>query len=210
MVIRALWQHLQGRSVTLVSDIVEVMRHTRPDPAPKRRQVRTWVPSKRRKTAVTPTTVSQDQEIRVAAAKAVVELSWTWASTGFGLGHDVPEFMAARRRQAQANALGAAFEEKLLRDVVRVWHQLGTWFQEQGVSMPSTGWPSVFIEDFLHHVAGKSGGATALLTFFKLKWMHKQARAPLCFEDVQPPVASANKGIVRQRPALEPVMVWKL
>ena len=49
-----------------------------------------------------------------------------------------------------------------------------------------------------------------MLTFYKLKWMHKRARAPLCFEDVQPPVASANKGIVRQRPALEPVMVWKL
>ena len=34
----------------------------------------------------------------------VVGFSWTWAPPQNGLGHDVPEFMAARRKAAQAKA----------------------------------------------------------------------------------------------------------
>ena len=85
------------------------------------------------------------------------------------------------------------------------------WFEHEGVDMPSSGWPSVFIEDFLQHTAEKSGGTTGLLTFYKLQWLVKRAKAPLCLEDVQPPVvATPGKVVAQQRPALEPGMVWEL
>ena len=132
-------------------------------------QQRSWLPSKRRKTAASPATVSQDQEARVQAASAVVNLSLSWADAGFGLGYEVPAFMADHRRVAQAKNLGAAFEVKLLHGVVKFWQQLLEWFEHQGVKMPSSGWPSVFVEDFLQHTAEKSGGPTRLLTFCKLK-----------------------------------------
>ena len=121
------WERLQESSVTLVSDIVEVMRSAQPDPEPAPKRIRAWVSSKKRKIAFTPATVSRDQAVRIEAARPVVELSWTWASTGFGLGHDVPEFMAARRREAQPKSLGAAFESTLLHEVVKVWQKLGPW-----------------------------------------------------------------------------------
>ena len=78
--------------------------------------------------------------------------------------------------------------------------------------MPKDGWPSVYVEDFLEGVASGSGGATALLTFYRLKWLVKRVKAPLLFEDVQIPVvaASGKKGGAQQRPALEPTMLWKL
>ena len=64
---------------------------------------------------------------------------------------------------------------------------------------------------FLQHVNEKSGGATALATYYRLKWLVCRARAPLDIEDVQPPVVAAQgKSFVHQRPAFEPAMVWEL
>ena len=51
-----------------------------------------------------------------------------------------------------------------------------------------------------------------MLTFYRLKWLAKRAKALLLFEDVQIPVvaASGKKGGAQQRRALEPTMIWRL
>ena len=87
-----------------------------------------------------------------------------------GLWCKVPEFMASRRQESLVRTLGDAFEEHLLLDVVKTWRALCEWFKHQQVGMPKDGWPSVYIyiEDFLEGVASRSGGATALLTFYRL------------------------------------------
>ena len=104
--IRALWCKLQGRPTMMVDVVVEALKVEKlaahPVAHKSRFQQRAWLPSKRRKTAAPPATVSQDQEARVQAASAVVDLSWSWAGSGFGLGYEVPAFMADRRRVAQA------------------------------------------------------------------------------------------------------------
>ena len=40
------------------------------------------------------------------------------------------------------------FEERLLLDVVKTWDRLCDWFKEQAEEMPSTGWASIYIENF--------------------------------------------------------------
>ena len=77
-------------------------------------------------------------------------------------------------------------------------------------AMPEQIWPSVFVEDFLQHVNEKSGGATALATYYRLRWLVFRKGAPLDIEDVQLPVGAAqNKSFVHQMPACEPAMVWE-
>ena len=213
VVLLALWQQLQGRAPSHVADIVSVLRSP---PAPKKAVPRpstfvAWQPSKRARTSV-PEKLSEDKQRRRDAARIVVELSWQWGVQGFGLGRDVPAFMTARRQEAMVRALADGFEERLLINVVRMWNTFEAWFREQQVTMPEQGWPSVYIEDFLESIVQKAGGASALLAYYKLKWLSKRAKAPLNFEDVQKPVAaqSGAKGDAQQRPALEPAMLWRL
>ena len=212
-VLLALWSHLQGRPTSCVADIVQVLKESSGSMAAPARSVSVapWRPSKRAKASI-PERLSEDQQRRRAASRVVVELSWQWASLGFGLGHGVPAFMTARRQEAMIRTLADGFEEKLLINVVRTWQAFLAWFNEQRVDMPEHGWPSVYIEDFLENVVHKSGGASALLTFYKLKWLSKRAKAPLNFEDVQRPVVATSgaKGVAQQRPALEPAMLWRL
>ncbi len=127
----------------------------------KRAMQRLWLPSKRQRKSTEPTTISKDEQLRLDAAAVVVDLSWSWAPLQHGLGYDVPEFMAARRKAAQAKALGTAFEANLMHGAVKAWRQLEAWFQVQHVAMPEQMWPSVFVEDFLQHVNEKSGGSNS-------------------------------------------------
>ena len=59
----------------------------------------------------------------------------------------------------------------------------------------------MYVEDFLGGVTSRSGGAAALLMFYRLKWLVKRVRH-LCLEDVQIAVvaASGKKGGALQRP----------
>ena len=190
----------------MVAQIVDVMKEFKPKVEPRKSTFSIWQPSNRAKRNGPPAVLSEDQQRRHTAARAVVELSWNWQSLGFGVGFKVPEFMASRRQESLVRTLGDVFEERLLLDVVKTWRAFCEWFERQQVGMPKDGWPSVYIEDFLEGVASRSGGATALLTFYRLKWLVKRARAPLLFEDVQIPVvaASGKKGGAQQMPALEP------
>ena len=107
--------------------------------------------------------------------------------------------------------MATAFEANLTHGAVGAWRQLKAWFQAQHVTMPNQMWPSVFVEDFLQHVNEKAGGATAIATYHRLKWLVRRARAPLGIEDVQPPVVAAQgENFAHQRPALEPARVWEL
>ena len=176
----SLWHELQGRPSGMVVSIVQERQHTQQASAQKsmqrRAKQRLWLPSKRQRKAAEPATISQDEQLRLDAAAVVVDLSWSWAPLQHGLGYDVPEFMAARRRAAQAKALSTAFEANLMHGAVKVWRQLEAWFQEQHVAMPGQMWPSVFVEDFLQHVNEKSGGAAALATYYRLLGHHLTSR----------------------------------
>ena len=213
--LESLWKELQGQPSGMVTAILQEKKHTHQAAAERSLQKRVkphlWLPSKRQRQATEPTTVSRDEQLRLDAAAAVVDLSWSWVPLSHGLGHEVPEFMAVRRRAAQTKALASAFEANLMHGAVKAWRQLEAWFQAQQVTMPDQMWPSVFVEDFLQHINEKSGGATALATYYRLKWLVRRARAPLGIEDVQPPVVAAQgKSFAQQRPALEPAMVWEL
>ena len=210
-----LWKKLQRQPSGIVASILQEEKRTHQaaleTSLQKRVKPRLWLQSKRQRVTAEPTTVSRDEQLRMDAAAAVVDLSWSWAPLSHGLGHDVPEFTTARRRAAQTKALATAFEANLTHGAVKAWRQLEAWFQAQHVTMPDQMWPSVFVEDFLQHVNEKSGGATALATYYRLKWLVRRARAPLGIEDVQPPVVAAQgKSFAHQRPALEPAMVWEL
>ena len=156
-VLLALWSHLQGRPTSCVADIVQVLKESSGSTTAPVRPVSMapWQPSKRAKTSI-PERLSEDQQRRRAAARIVVELSWQWASLGFGLGHGVPSFMTVRRQEAMIRTLADGFEEKLLINVVRTWQAFLSWFSEQQVDMPEHGWPSVYIEDFLESVVHKA------------------------------------------------------
>ena len=139
-VLESLWNELQGRPSGMVVSIVQERQHTQHAAAEKSMQKRVkqrlWLPSKRQRKSIEPTTISRDEQLRLDAAAVVVDLSWSWAPLQHGLGHDVLEFMAARRKAAQAKALGTAFEANSMHGAVKVWRQLETWFQEQHVAMP--------------------------------------------------------------------------
>ena len=127
-VVESLWHELQGRPSGLVVSIVQERQHTQQASAQKsmqrRAKQRLWLPSKRQRKAAEPATISQDEQLRLDAAAVVVDLSWSWAPLQHGLGYDVPEFMAARCRAAQAKALSTAFEANLMHGAVKVWRQL--------------------------------------------------------------------------------------
>ena len=66
-----------------------------------------------------PMTFSKDDHLRLDAAAVVVDLLWSWAPLHSGLGHDVPVFMTARRKTAQAQAYA------LPRCQLDAWHSGG-------------------------------------------------------------------------------------
>ena len=210
-----LWKELQGQPSGIVASILQEKKRTHQaalkKSLQKRVKPRLWLPSKRQLVTAEPTTVSRDEQLRMDAAAAVVDLSWPWAPLSHGLGCDVHGAMTAGRRTAQTKALATAFEANLMHGAVEVWRQLEAWFQAQHVTLPDRMWPAVLVEDFLQHVNEKAGGATALATYYRLKWLARRARAPLGIEDVQPPVVAAQgENFAHQRPALEPAMVWEL
>ena len=79
--------------------------------------------------AIGPTTISKNEQLRLDAAAMVVGSSWSWASLQSGLEHDVPEFMIARRKAAQAQAY-ALPRSHLMHGTEEVWRQLEVWFLE--------------------------------------------------------------------------------
>ena len=79
--------------------------------------------------AIGPTTMSKNEQLRLDAAAMVVGSSWSWASLQSGLEHDVPEFMIARRKAAQAQAY-ALSRSHLMHGTEEVWRQLEAWFLE--------------------------------------------------------------------------------
>ena len=79
--------------------------------------------------AIGPTTILKDEQLRLDAAAMVVGSSWSWASLQSGLEHDVPEFMIARRKAAQAQAY-ALPRSHLMHGTEEVWRQLEAWFLE--------------------------------------------------------------------------------
>ena len=82
-----------------------------------------------------PTAISENEQLRLDAAAMVVGLSWSWAPLQSSLGHDVPEFMTARRKTAQVKhmrCLGA----NLVHGAVEIWRQLEARFQEQRATIP--------------------------------------------------------------------------
>ena len=134
----------------------------------KQGKPRLRLPSKRQLATDEPATVSRDEQLRMEAAAAVVDLSWPWAPLSHGLGRDVHEAMPTKRRTEQTKALATAFEANLMHGSVEVWRQLKAWFQAQHVTIPGQMWPAVFVEDFLQYVNKKAGGATALATYYRL------------------------------------------
>ena len=168
VVTQELWREMQGRPVTMVADIVAVMKTTAPDlraqnePMKRKR----WQLGTSARKTTPPATTTEDHRRRLDAATAVVDLSWSWAEQGFGLGARVPKFMAARKHAAQVRALSAGkVEAKMLLRATQAWHRLVDWFSKQQVFMPEHGWPAAYVEDYLEEVMHKSGSATALLTF---------------------------------------------
>ena len=79
--------------------------------------------------AIGPTTKSKNEQLRLDAAAMVVGSSWSWAYLQSGLEHDVPEFMIARRKAAQAQAY-ALPRSHLMHGTEEVWRQLEVWFLE--------------------------------------------------------------------------------
>ena len=79
--------------------------------------------------AIGPTTMSKNEQLRLDAAAMVVGSSWSWAYLQSGLEHDVPEFMIARRKAAQAQAY-ALPRSHLMHGTEEVWRQLEVWFLE--------------------------------------------------------------------------------
>ena len=138
--LESLWKELQGQPSGMVVSILQERKHTHQAAAgrslQKRVKQRLWLPSKRQRKATEPTTVSNDEQLRLDAAAVVVDLSWSWAPLAHGHGHDVSKFMTASRKIAQTRALSIAFEANLMHGAVKVWHQLEAWFQEQLVTMP--------------------------------------------------------------------------
>ena len=134
----------------------------------KQGKPRLRLPSKRQLATDEPATVSRDEQLRMEAAAAVVDLSWPWAPLSHGLGRDVHEAMPTKRRTEQTKALATAFEANLMHGSVEVWRQLKAWFQAQHVTIPGQMWPAVLVEDFLQYVNKKAGGATALATYYRL------------------------------------------
>ena len=215
IVLEDLWKESQGQPSGMVSSILQERDPTHQAAAEesmqKKVKQRLWLPNKRQRKATEPTTVSRDEQLRLEAAAVGVDLFWPWAPFAHGRSHDVPASMAASREADQTKALSTAFEAKLMQGAAKVWRQLKAWFQEQLVTIPEQMWPSAFAKGFLQHVNEKSGGATMLATYYKLKWSVCKVRAPLDIEDVQPPVATAQgKSLAHQGPALEPAMVWEL
>ena len=127
----SLWHELQGRPSGLVVSIVQERKHTQQPAVVKNLQKRVMqrlcLPSKRQRRSTEPTTILEDEQLRLDAAALAVHLSWSWAPLQHGLGHDVPEFMAARRRAAQTKAVGTAFEATLMHGAVKACRQLETW-----------------------------------------------------------------------------------
>ncbi len=94
-VLESLWKELRGQPSGMVVSILQGRKHTHQAAAgrslQKRVKQRLWLPSKRQRKATEPTTVSNDEQLRLDAAAVVVDLSWSWAPLAHGLGHDVPE-----------------------------------------------------------------------------------------------------------------------
>ncbi len=76
----------------------------------KQGKPRVRLPSKRQLATDEPATVSRDEQLRMEAAAAVVDLSWPWAPLSHGLGRDVHEATPTKRRTEQTRALATAFE----------------------------------------------------------------------------------------------------
>ena len=64
-------------------------------------------------------TISKGEQLRLDAAAVVVDLLWSWAPLRSGLGHVVPVFMTARRKNAQFQAYA------LPRRQLGAWHSGG-------------------------------------------------------------------------------------
>ena len=213
--VERLWKKLRRQPAGSLASILQEKRRTHQSALEKSLQKRVkprfWLQIKRQRVTAEPTTVSKDEQLRMDAAAAVVGASWSWAPLSQGIGHDVPESTTARRRVALTKALATAFEDNLTHGAVKAWRQSEAWFQAQHVAMPEQIWPPVFVEDFLQHVDEKAGGATALATYHRLKWLVRRAMAPLGIEDEHPPFAAAQgENFALQLPALEPAMVWEL
>ena len=67
----------------------------------------------------------------------------------------------------------------------------GAIVPEQPVTIPEQ-CDHHYCRRFLQHVNEKAGGAIALATYYRLKWLVCRARAPLDIEDAQPPAVAAQ------------------
>ena len=99
--------------------------------------------------AIEPTTILENEQLRLDAATMVVGLSWSWAPLQSSLGHDVPEFMIARRKAAQVQAY-ALPRSHLMHGTEEVWRQLGAWFWNSVPQGQSNG-TSAVVEDSLQY-----------------------------------------------------------
>ena len=69
------WHQMQGKHVTMVGQIVEVMKESKPEVESRKRTVSIWQPFKRAKQNGLPAILAEDQQRRYTVVCAVVELS---------------------------------------------------------------------------------------------------------------------------------------
>ena len=98
-VLESLWNELRGQPSGMVVSILQGRKHTHQAAAgrsqQKRVKQRLWLPSKRQRKATEPTTVSNDEQLRLDAAAVVVDLSWSWTP----LTHDLATTYLRSRQQ---------------------------------------------------------------------------------------------------------------
>ena len=146
---------------------------------------------------------------RRQAARALVELSWSWApQAGLAKGcTDTRSETSLRRFQRYCERLEHSFEAKVLLDAARVWHELRSWCEAEAIQTEA--WPldPMVIEDFLELFRGK-GRSVPRAKHNALVFLEMHVQAPLCTTGVHVPLPAKQKKAARgQAVPLQPLMV---